>query len=441
MRLGAHLGVLVLETLEERFAQLARIDLGLLRAEPQARVVADVGILVPTQFDQRGNCACVAARSEHARDGEAQLRVLGLSVLEEPFELTVDAEVPDRVDGRRDDVLLLGREHRRDGPSHAHDPGAPLGLVLDVGRQTCADVDAELAITRLPRAEEAFRPIGDRALVVVRVERVHAIPVGIGDAGVVSVAPRELSCLRKELLDAVRDGIGLWEVDALDHLAHFAAIMSEESTLVTAAHFAYVAAHTQGDDDLLTQLKIGAAEAGIPKIWVSPEQASFMRIVLQLIGAKRVLEVGTLAGYSAITMARALPSDGEVVTLELDPMHARFAEEQVAKSDVRGRVRVLVGDARETLADVGAEGSFDAVFVDADKGGYPEYLEHSQRLLRDGGMLMVDNAFAFGELLADNPQDPEVGAVRAFNEQLAADARFESVIVPIGDGLWIGRKR
>lgn len=216
--------------------------------------------------------------------------------------------------------------------------------------------------------------------------------------------------------------------------------MAEDSSLVTAAHFAYVAERTRKDDATLEALKRDAHAAGIPKIWISPEQASFMRILLTLSGARRVLEVGTLAGYSAITMARALPADGEVVSLELDPMHARFAEERIAESDVAGRIRILVGDARETLAQLDGDGSFDVAFLDADKGGYPIYLEHAHRLLRPGALLMVDNAFAFGELLASEPRDPEVGAVRAFNDQFAADPRFESVIVPIGDGVWLGRK-
>ena len=216
--------------------------------------------------------------------------------------------------------------------------------------------------------------------------------------------------------------------------------MSEESSVVTSKHFEYVAERTRGDDEFLLALKDAAAAAGIPKIWVSPEQASFMRIVLKLAGARRVLEVGTLAGYSAITMARALPDDGEVVSLELEPEYARFAMDQVEQSDVRGRVRVVVGDARATIAELDGD-PFDAAFLDADKSGYPIYLEHAHRLLRPGALLMVDNAFAFGELLADQPQDPEVGAVRKFNDLLASDERFESVIVPVGDGLWVGRKR
>ena len=215
--------------------------------------------------------------------------------------------------------------------------------------------------------------------------------------------------------------------------------MSSESTMVTAAHFAYLAQRTAGDDEFLRTLKHDAAAAGIPEIWISPEQASFMRILLSLCSARRVLEVGTLAGYSAITMARVLPADGEVVSLEIEALHADFARDRIERSDVAGRVQVILGDARATLPDL-ADASFDAAFLDADKVGYGEYLDHAHRLLRPGGLLMVDNAFAFGELLDDGSTSDSVAAVRAFNERLANDARFEGVIVPIGDGLWVAQR-
>ena len=117
--------------------------------------------------------------------------------------------------------------------------------------------------------------------------------------------------------------------------------MSSEATLVTARHFAYVAERTAGDDDFLTQLKAAAAEAGIPAIWINPAQASLMAILLKLVGAKQVVEVGTLAGYSAIAMARALPADGRVATIELETKHADFAEDYIRTGDrvyVEGRM-------------------------------------------------------------------------------------------------------
>jgi predicted O-methyltransferase YrrM len=213
--------------------------------------------------------------------------------------------------------------------------------------------------------------------------------------------------------------------------------MSTTSTLVTADHFAYLAQRTRGDDAFLTDLKRAALEAGIPSIAIAPEEASLMQILLRGSGARRVVEVGTLAGYSAIQMARALPSDGRVDTIEVSPKHAAFARDWIARSDVRDRVVVHEGKGADVLAAFGAD-SFDAAFLDADKAGYPVYLEHALRIVRRGGWILVDNAFAFGQLLDPHPTDRDVEAVRAFNDRMARESRVHAVIVPIGDGLWVG---
>ena len=216
--------------------------------------------------------------------------------------------------------------------------------------------------------------------------------------------------------------------------------MSEQSSRVSDEHFHYIAAHTAREDDFLRGLKRAASEAGIPSIWIAPEQASFMQILLRAIGARQVVEVGTLAGYSAIAMARALPEGGRVRTIELEEKHAAFAEQWAAKSDVADRVTVHRGAGMSVLPGFATD-SADAAFLDADKGSYVLYLEECLRIVRTGGLIMVDNAFAFGQLLDEHPTDREVGAVRAFNEHMAAEKRLQSVIVPIGDGLWVGVKR
>lgn len=215
--------------------------------------------------------------------------------------------------------------------------------------------------------------------------------------------------------------------------------MSAEPTVLTAAHFAYVAERTAGDDEFLRDLKAAAQEAGIPAIWINPAQASFMRILLRVAGASRVVEVGTLAGYSAISMARALPAGGQVTTIELDGKHADFAEDWISRSDVADRITVLRGAGDDVLPGL-QDGSIDAMFLDADKKGYTSYRTHGMRLLRTGGLFMADNAFAFGELLSDEPKDGEVGAVRAFNDHMAAASGMTGVIVPVGDGLWVAVK-
>src|SRR3989442_4776875 len=216
--------------------------------------------------------------------------------------------------------------------------------------------------------------------------------------------------------------------------------MSEVSTEITTEHYRYIAEHTIPEDEFLRQLKQAAVAAGIPAIWVAPEQASFIRILLRAARAREVVEVGTLAGYSAIVMARALPPDGRVRTIEIEPKHAEFAERWIARSDVAERVQVFRGAGMDVLATFAAD-SAEAAFFDADKASYPRYLTECLRIVRKGGLIMVDNAFAFGQLLDPKATDREVPAVRAFNDQMAKVRELESVIVPLGDGLWVGVKR
>jgi predicted O-methyltransferase YrrM len=215
--------------------------------------------------------------------------------------------------------------------------------------------------------------------------------------------------------------------------------MAAASTPVTEAHFKYIADHTTQEDAFLGALKTAALAAGIPDIWISPEQASFMQILLGLAGATHVVEVGTLAGYSAISMARALPPGGAVRTIEVNDVFAGFAEAWVARSDVSTRVEVIRGRGLDVLPRFPPH-SADAAFVDADKDNYPGYLAECLRIVRPGGLVMVDNALAFGQLLDEEPTDPDVPAVRAFNELIARTAALRSILVPIGDGLWVGIK-
>ncbi len=216
--------------------------------------------------------------------------------------------------------------------------------------------------------------------------------------------------------------------------------MSETSTEVTTEYFRYVAEHTTAEDDFLRDLKQEAVGAGIPSIAIAPEQGSFMQILLRLARAREVVEVGTLAGYSAIMMARALPPDGRVRTIEFEPKHADFAERWIARSDVAGKIEVLRGSGLDVLPRFGADLA-DAIFIDADKEGYPAYLEHGLRIVRRGGLVMADNAFASGKLLSGPSSDVYVDAIRRFNEAMAKVKALQSIIVPIGDGLWVGVKR
>ncbi len=213
--------------------------------------------------------------------------------------------------------------------------------------------------------------------------------------------------------------------------------MSEISTPVTANYFRYLAERTIQEDDLLRNLKVEARRKGIPPIWIAPEQGSLMQLVLKIAHAKEVIEIGTLAGYSAIWMARALPEDGHVRTIEKSPAHASFAERWIARSDVAKRIQVFRGAGEEILPSFAAD-SVDAAFIDAEKSGYPIFLRESMRIVHRGGIIMADNAFGFGRLFETG--DEGASDMRAFNEIMAKEDSLHSIIVPIGDGLWIGVK-
>jgi predicted O-methyltransferase YrrM len=212
--------------------------------------------------------------------------------------------------------------------------------------------------------------------------------------------------------------------------------MSQKSTVVTERHFEYLRERTRGDDELLVALKEAARGAGLPEIAIAPEQASLIQVLLRASGAREVVEVGTLGGYSAIWMARALPEGGRVRTIEVLEKHARFAREWIARSDVAGRIEVYVGRGVDVLPRFAA-GSADAAFLDADKVSYPAYLRECLRIVRRGGLILVDNAFAFGQLFEEGTADGDVEAVRAFNDLMARSEELQGVIVPLGDGMWV----
>lgn len=213
--------------------------------------------------------------------------------------------------------------------------------------------------------------------------------------------------------------------------------MSKTSTPVDERLFAYLATKTIQEDDYLAGLRIAAAKAELPEIHIAPEQAAYLQIQLRAINAMNVVEVGTLGGYSAISMARGMPAAGRVITLELEPTHAEFARTWISNSDQSGKIEVRIGDAVKTLADI-PDGETDAVFLDADKPGYVKYLKQAMRILRPGGILLADNVLA-GGLVADGNGETEV-AIREFLDTAAAEPKMQSVIVPLGDGIFVGVK-
>lgn len=196
--------------------------------------------------------------------------------------------------------------------------------------------------------------------------------------------------------------------------------------------------HFRAVDDHLTAVLVGpdaaldaalAANraAGLPPIDVSPTEGKLLHLLARLVGARRVLEIGTLGGYSTIWLARALPAGGRVVSLERDPRHAAVAADNLARAGLADVVEIVVGPARETLPTL--DGPFDLVFVDADKPANPAYLAHAVRLSRPGTLIVVDNVVRGGRIADPADTDPAVVGSRAVLEALAAHPRLTATAV------------
>jgi caffeoyl-CoA O-methyltransferase len=172
-------------------------------------------------------------------------------------------------------------------------------------------------------------------------------------------------------------------------------------------------------------------EAGLPEIYVSRNEGKLLQLLAEIAGARRILEIGTLGGYSTIHLARSLPQAGSLVSLELDERYAAVARENVREAGLEHTVEVRVGDAKASLARMveEGEGPFDLVFIDADKGSYPEYLEWALRLSRPGSLILADNAIRDGSVL--DPEDESARATHELNEALAGDPRLSALVLPL----------
>ena len=191
------------------------------------------------------------------------------------------------------------------------------------------------------------------------------------------------------------------------------------------------------EDPILATLREEADRTGLPPISVSADEGRLLQVLLTAIGARNVLEIGTLGGYSAIWMARALPPDGRLLSLEIEPAHADFARRHVARAGLADRVEVRVGRALDLLPALDGE-RFDAVFIDADKQPLATYYEWALRLLRRGGLVIADNALWGGKVFDERVQDERTVAIRDLNRRMADDPRVTSIIVPTHDGVAIG---
>jgi predicted O-methyltransferase YrrM len=196
----------------------------------------------------------------------------------------------------------------------------------------------------------------------------------------------------------------------------------------------YISGLFAPEDELLASLREEADRTGMPPIAISPDEGRLLQVLLTAIGARDVLEVGTLGGYSAIWMARMLPPGGRLLSIELEPSHAEFARRYVERAGLADRVEIRVGRALDVLPSLDGR-QFDAVFLDADKEPLPTYFEWALRLVRPGGLIIADNALWGGRVLDAEVTDAKTMGVRELNRRMASDPRVLSILVPTHDGV------
>ncbi|MFI5649268.1 O-methyltransferase [Kitasatospora sp. NPDC051705] len=216
-------------------------------------------------------------------------------------------------------------------------------------------------------------------------------------------------------------------------------------TEFTAELLHYVTKVSLRDDPILAELRELTNELpGGTSLQVMAEEAQLLALLVQLTNATTVLEIGTYTGYSALCMARALPFDGRLVTLDINPKWIEVATPYWQRAGVADRIEPIVGDAAASLellrADRGEE-SFDLVFVDGDKAGYPSYYESALRLVRPGGLIVLDNTLFFGRVIDPTVQDSDTQAIRDLNEKLRDDDRVDLSLLVMADGITLARKR
>ena len=195
---------------------------------------------------------------------------------------------------------------------------------------------------------------------------------------------------------------------------------------------------------LLKRLRDETQALPMARWQVAPEQGQFLALLVKLTGARRLLEIGTFTGYSALCMAAALPDDGSMICCDIPGDYNATACRYWREAGLAERIDLGLAPALETLAELerqGQGGQFDLVFIDADKANYPTYLEHALRLLRVGGLAVFDNTLWSGRVLEEHPQSADTRAIQALNRALKDDSRVDLSMLPLGDGLTLCRKR
>ncbi|WP_447590455.1 O-methyltransferase [Aquipseudomonas campi] len=198
------------------------------------------------------------------------------------------------------------------------------------------------------------------------------------------------------------------------------------------------------ESPLLKRLREETAHLSMSRWQIAPEQGQFMSLLVQLTGARRLLEIGTFTGYSAICLASAMPSDGQLICCDLPGDYNAIARRYWHEAGLLERIDLRLAPALETLTALerGGQGdSFDLIFIDADKANYPVYLEHALALVRPGGLILFDNVLWSGRVLESQPDSADTRAIQSLNRRLKNDARIDLSLLPIGDGLTLCRKR
>lgn len=220
--------------------------------------------------------------------------------------------------------------------------------------------------------------------------------------------------------------------------------MSSRTITLDEALYAYLLEVSLREPDVLRRLREETRALPEARMQISPEQGQFMALLVRLMDARRIIEVGTFTGYSALAMAMALPAGGRLVACDVSEAWTAIARRYWEEAGVAGRIELRLAPALDTLDALlagGDEGAFDLMFIDADKERYADYYERGLRLLRPGGLIAIDNVLWSGRVIDPGRQDPDTQAIRAFNAALHADPRIDLSLLPIGDGLTLARKR
>jgi caffeoyl-CoA O-methyltransferase len=220
--------------------------------------------------------------------------------------------------------------------------------------------------------------------------------------------------------------------------------MSTHSLGLGPALYDYLLAVSVREPEVLAELRRETAQLPNAGMQISPEQGQFMRLLIELLGARRALEVGVFTGYSSLCVAMALPEGGELVACDVSPTYTEIARKYWRRAGVEHRVSLHLGPAVTTLDELlesGQKETFDFAFIDADKENYSQYYEQALQLLKPGGLLTIDNVLWSGSVADPGDQRPSTEAIRRLNATVKDDQRVSISLLPVGDGLFLARKR